>query len=146
MLELSLFISEVRRVRRVIKGLRIVMRGDISVLNSEMNAVNLFVSNWLGKGSLGLFNVNIFDLIPLTVCENNMFWVSLGSFWEVENTLLWCVILWKVWLLEWVWGESDYSVITFELVFFLKTLEILMDSTSLIVCRVIISIKCTFRW
>lgn len=56
------------------------MRGGISVLNSEMNAVHLFVSNLLRKGSLGLFNVNIFDLIPLTACENNTY-VCSGCLW-----------------------------------------------------------------
>lgn len=65
-----------------------------------MNAVNLFVSNWSGRGSFELFNVNLFDLIPLTACEN-MCWMSSGPFWEVGNTLLWCwVTPWEGWLLD----------------------------------------------
>jgi len=77
-------------VRWVIRGLSSVMRGEISVLNSEMIVVNWLVSIELEGGSFVWFNFETIDLLPLSACEYNKCWVSLESFLGLAGTLLRC--------------------------------------------------------
>ena len=55
------------------------MREEIRVLNSEMNVVSWLVNGWSEVGSFMWLRFSFFDLLPLTACENDKCWVSLGS-------------------------------------------------------------------
>lgn len=82
-------------VRRVIRGLKNAMRGEISVLNLVMNVVNWLVSISSEGGSFMWFN--LFGLLPLTACENNKCWVFFYSNVYIFNSgLIDFVVLKKI--------------------------------------------------
>jgi len=77
------------------------MRGEIRVLNSEMNVVSWLVNGWSEGGSFMWFRFSFFDLLPLTACENDKCWVSLGSITVLVRALLRCDVAGESWLLGW---------------------------------------------
>lgn len=61
----------IRDVRRVNKGVRSVMRGEIRVLNSEMNVFSWLVNGWSEGGSFIWLRFSFFDLLPVTACDKD---------------------------------------------------------------------------
>jgi len=64
------------------------MKEEISVLNSDMKVVNWLVNGWSEGGSFMKLKFCLFDLLPLTACENDKCWVSLGSYTDLVGALL----------------------------------------------------------